>query len=67
MKMVILLNQKTLNIRSRIIDRYVKVGDEQQKITEKVVVYWSKKFYDKQTAENRSFLEFIDKLQANPR
>lgn len=42
------------------------VGDEQQKITEKVVVYWSKKFYDKQTAENRSFLEFIDKLQANP-
>ena len=60
------VESENFKYKSRIIDRYVKVGDEQQKITEKVVVYWSKKFYDKQTAENRSFLEFIDKLQANP-
>jgi len=35
-------------------------------ITEKVVVYFSKKFYDKQMHDNKSFLEFIDKLEKNP-
>ena len=36
------------------------------KITEKVVVYWDKYFADRQAAENRSFLEFLDKLLENP-
>ena len=52
--------------KSRIIKRKVKVEDEYKDITEKVVVYFSKKFYDKQIHENKSFLEFIDKLQKNP-
>ena len=44
----------------------MKVEDEYKDITEKVVVYFSKKFYDKQMHENKSFLEFIDKLEKNP-
>lgn len=52
--------------KSRIIKRKVKVGEELKDVTEKVVVYFSKKFYDKQMHENKSFLEFIDKLQKNP-
>ncbi|MDD4157371.1 MAG: IS1634 family transposase [Candidatus Cloacimonetes bacterium] len=35
-------------------------------ITYKSIVYWSKKFYDREMAENKSLLEFIDKLKDNP-
>lgn len=53
--------------KSRIIKRKVKVSDnKQQELVEKVVVYWSKKFYKKQMAENRSFLEFLEKLEESP-
>jgi hypothetical protein len=54
--------------KSRIIKRTIKLKetDENYDIIQKVVVYWSKKFYDKQYAENKSFLEFIDKLEKNP-
>jgi transposase len=54
--------------KSRIVKRTIKLKDtdENYDITQKVVVYWSKKFYDKQYAENKSFLEFIDKLEKNP-
>ena len=57
---------KDFKYKSRVIKRKVTVGDEKKDITEKVVVYFSKKFYDKQMHENKSFLEFIDKLQKNP-
>ena len=57
---------KDFKYKSRIIKRKVKVGEELKDITEKVVVYFSKKFCDKQMHENKSFLEFIDKLQKNP-
>lgn len=58
---------KEFKYKSRVIKRKVKINDsDYQDIVEKVVVYWSKKFYDKQIAENKSFLEFIDKLQNNP-
>ena len=33
---------------------------------EKVVVYWSEAFYRRQVRENKSFLEFVEKLRANP-
>lgn len=54
--------------KSRIVKRTIKVSEtgENYSITQKIVVYWSKKFYDKQYAENKSFLEFIDKLVKNP-
>ena len=58
---------KGFKYKSRIIKRSVKKEDgSHQEIVEKVVVYWSEKFYKKQIAENKSFLEFIDKLEKSP-
>ena len=53
--------------KSRIIHKKVKdeFGNEKE-ITEKEVVYWSKKFEDKQKYENKSFLEFIERLKGFP-
>ena len=53
--------------KSRIVKRTVK--DEQNvkhTIEEKVVVYWSKKFQERAEKENKSFLDFIKKLQNAP-
>ena len=53
--------------KSRIIHK--KVKDEfgnTKEITEKEIVYWSKKFEARQKHENKSFLEFIEKLKASP-
>ncbi|MDR3287880.1 MAG: IS1634 family transposase [Peptococcaceae bacterium] len=53
--------------KSRVIDR--KVKDEngiERTISEKVVVYWSKKFENRQLAENRSFLDFLQKFLESP-
>ena len=33
---------------------------------EKVVVYWSRRFYERELHENASFLSFVEKLKANP-
>lgn len=35
-------------------------------IVEKQVVYWSRKFYEREKAENRSFLDFLKKLRNSP-
>lgn len=53
--------------KSRIIHKKVKdeFGNEHE-ITEKEVVYWSKKFEERQKHENKSFLEFIEKLKTSP-
>ena len=53
--------------KSRIVTR--KVKDENgnvQTISEKVVVYWDKYFYDRQLYENKSFLDFLEKLLESP-
>ena len=53
--------------KSRIIHK--KVKDEfgvEHEITEKEVVYWSKRFEARQKHENKSFLEFIEKLKTSP-
>ena len=53
--------------KSRIITRIIKgENGKEQKITEKVIVYWSKKFYNREVAENCSFLEFLEKLAKEP-
>lgn len=58
---------KSFKYKSKIIKRNVKKENgSHQDIVEKVVVYWSEKFYKKQIAENKSFLEFIDKLEKSP-
>lgn len=53
--------------KSRILTKNAKdeFGTEHE-ISEKEVVYWSEKFYNRQIKENKSFLEFIDKLEKNP-
>lgn len=53
--------------KSRIVTRTEK--DENGKkhtLTEKVVVYWDKYFHDRQEKENKSFLDFLDKLMESP-
>ena len=39
---------------------------EQRKYEEKVVVYWSRSFYERQRHENKSFLDFVEQLRKNP-
>lgn len=61
------IKDENFKYKSRTFKRTVKVDDtHSQEITEKVVVYWSKKFQDKQIAENKSFLEFLEKLENDP-
>ena len=53
--------------KSRIVTRTVTAEDgSKRKIKEKVVIYWSRAFYAREKHENQSFLEFIEKLKANP-
>jgi hypothetical protein len=53
--------------KSRVVTR--KARDENGKaraFPEKVIVYWSRKFERRQMAENKSFLEFLEKLLKHP-
>ena len=53
--------------KSRIVKRTIKDEDDiKHNIEEKVVVYWSKKFHERAKKENKSFLDFIKKLQDSP-
>jgi len=53
--------------KSRIVERTVTDEDgTKKKIQEKVVVYWSKAFYDRERHENESFIAFVEKLRTNP-
>ena len=53
--------------KSRIVKRVVTDGNGRtHEIREKVVVYWSKAFYEREKNENRSFMEFLQKLRENP-
>lgn len=53
--------------KSRIIERTEK--DEEGNVhtfREQSVVYWSRKFYEREVKEHRSFLDFIEKLKKDP-
>ncbi|MBQ6142006.1 MAG: transposase, partial [Kiritimatiellae bacterium] len=39
---------------------------ERRKFTEKEVVYWSEAFYRREMHEHKSFLDFVERLRANP-
>ena len=53
--------------KSRIVERKVRGEDgREHKVREKVVVYWSRAFYERERNENRSFMDFIERLKANP-
>ena len=66
---------KDLKYKSRTVTRKAVDGNgdpvlgedgKQREYTEKVVVYWSRAFYERQRHENRSFLEFVEELRKNP-
>lgn len=53
--------------KSKIVTRKIKDENGQMlDITEKVVCYWSKKFYEREKYENESFLETLQKYIDNP-
>jgi transposase len=53
--------------KTRIITKKTTLSTgEKRDITYKSICYWSKKFYDKEVAENKSFLEFLENLETNP-
>ena len=61
--------------KSRIVQREVtlvkkdkngKETRERRKFTEKEVVYWSEAFYRREMHEHKSFLDFVERLRANP-
>ena len=53
--------------KSRILKRTIKdENNVTHTIEEKVVVYWSKKFQKRAEKENKSFLDFLKKLQESP-
>lgn len=53
--------------KSRVVKRTIKDEENvKHTIEEKVVVYWSQKFQKKAENENKSFLDFIKKLQESP-
>jgi transposase len=61
--------------KSRIVQREValvkrdkngKKTRERRKFTEKEVVYWSEAFYKREMHEHKSFLDFVERLRANP-
>ena len=39
---------------------------ESREIRQKSVIYWSRHFYDRDVAEHKAFLEFIEKLKKSP-
>lgn len=44
----------------------VDASGQKRLLKEKVVIYWSKSFYDRERREHESFLDFVSKLKANP-
>ena len=61
------LESENFKYKSKVVTRTVK--DERGKdvtINEKIVVYWDKRFYERELRENKSFLDFLQKLTESP-
>ncbi|WP_067143604.1 IS1634 family transposase, partial [Oceanivirga salmonicida] len=54
--------------KSKIVERNVKDTDSNKmiKIKEKMLAFWSKKYYEKELAEKKSFIETLNKYIENP-
>jgi len=62
-----IIDSPDFKYKSRIKRRKLKdENDVSYEITEKVVVYWSRKFAERNIKENKSFFEFLDKLLETP-
>ncbi len=57
----------TFKVKSQIKTRIVlDENNNSVEITEKIVCYWSEKFYKKQYYEHKKFLDFLEDLKENP-
>ena len=53
--------------KTKTVPRKVKKPDGTEvKYSEKILTYWSKKYYDKELAEKKSFYEFVEKYLEDP-
>ncbi|MGN0059919.1 MAG: IS1634 family transposase [Coriobacteriales bacterium] len=68
-------SDETFRCKSRVVTRTVRLAEKDEdgnektvlrKFREKVVVYWSRAFCERERHENASFLSFVEKLKANP-
>lgn len=58
---------KDFKYKSKIIKRTAKdENGNKRTITEKIIVYWTRKFYERDLHENARFLETIEKILKNP-
>ena len=54
--------------KSRIMKRTIKdENGKKRTITEKVIVYWTKKFYERDLHENADYIEVVEKILKNPK
>jgi transposase len=54
--------------KSRIKKRIIKDENGQKRtITEKVIVYWTRKFYERDLHENADYIEVVEKILKNPK
>lgn len=58
---------KDFKYKSKIIKRTVKdENGNKRTITEKLIVYWTRKFYERDLHENARFLETVERILKNP-
>ena len=54
--------------KSRIMKRTIKdENGKKRTITEKIIVYWTKKFYERDLHENADYIEVVEKILKNPK
>lgn len=59
---------KDFKYKSRIMKRTVKdANGKKRTVTENVIVYWSRNFYERDLHENARFLETLEKILKNPK
>jgi len=59
---------KDFKYKSRIMKRTVKdANGKKRTLTENVIVYWSRNFYERDLHENARFLETLEKILKNPK
>lgn len=59
---------KDFKYKSRIVKRTVKdTCGEKRTVTENVIVYWSRNFYERDLHENARFLDTLEKILKNPK
>ncbi len=59
---------KDFKYKSRIVKRTIKDADGKKRtVTENVIVYWSRNFYERDLHENARFLETLEKILKNPK